>query len=301
LHHTKPLPSQKLNHSTQILSLTAGAQYRHRKTIQRANETFGTVRSLRHKLDLDEKAQAAEERKRLEQWIKDHPPKHGVENRPVWDNDFTNPESSDLNARDTKKAVKEVRGMGHYYLLPAYILLVFSTLLGPLKLTLFANNTPPQARSKSFRGRVGPGYGVDLNAVPEGFGMGTNVGGFTLNGVEKALDEIQQPDLLELGSFFSPPVAVQAVVGAVAVLLGIEPDWQGVYKGLLRNSYYFLTCLRFFDKDSVSLHTALVLEQYMDSVLFEEDKCERGSRALGKLRAWVVAVWDYITGEELRR
>ena len=317
-------PSQKLNHSAQILSLTAGAQYRHRKTIQRANETFGTVRSLRHKLSLDEKALEESERKRLEQWIKDHPPKHGVENRPVWDNDFTNPESSDLNARDTKKAVEE-------------------------------------ARSKSFRGTVGPGYGVDLNAVPEGFGMGTNVDGFTLNGVEKALDEvrtatderekggqpvpvssehthnhhrtnveyrtpelprsntepfrarrslslslslslqIQQPDLLELGSFFSPPVVVQAVVGAVAVLLGIEPDWQGVYKGLLRNSYYFLTCLRFFDKDAVSLHTALVLEQYMDSVLFEEDKCMRGSRALGKLRAWVVAVWDYITGEELRR
>ncbi|GMH46916.1 hypothetical protein TrRE_jg12227, partial [Triparma retinervis] len=252
---------EKLNHSAQILSLTAGAQYRHRKTIQRANETFGTVRSLRHKLSLDEKALEESERKRLEQWIKDHPPKHGVENRPVWDNDFTNPESSDLNARDTKKAVEE-------------------------------------ARSKSFRGTVGPGYGVDLNAVPEGFGMGTNVDGFTLNGVEKALDE---PDLLELGSFFSPPVAVQAVVGAVAVLLGIEPDWQGVYKGLLRNSYYFLTCLRFFDKDAVSLHTALVLEQYMDSVLFEEDKCMRGSRALGKLRAWVVAVWDYITGEELRR
>jgi hypothetical protein len=147
-------PSQKLNHSAQILSLTAGAQYRHRKTIQRANETFGTVRSLRHKLSLDEKALEESERKRLEQWIKDHPPKHGVENRPVWDNDFTNPESSDLNARDTKKAVEE-------------------------------------ARSKSFRGTVGPGYGVDLNAVPEGFGMGTNVDGFTLNGVEKALDEVR--------------------------------------------------------------------------------------------------------------
>lgn len=255
---------EKLNHEKSILSLKAGQQYRHRKTIQRANETFGTVRNLRDRLSKDEEEEREQERKRMEQWVKDHPPKHGVKNRPIWDNDFTNPESSDLNARDTKKAVQE-------------------------------------ARDRSFRGQVGPGYGIDLKATPEGFGMGTNVDGYLLDGIERSLEKIQQPDLLELGSFFSPPVSVQAVIGAVAVLLGIEPDWMGVYKGLLRNSYYFQTCLRFFDKDSVSLHTALVLEQYMDSVLFEEDKCERGSKALGQLRAWVVAVWDYITGEELRR
>ena len=59
--------------------------------------------------------------------------------------------------------------------------------------------------------------------------------------------------------------------------------------------------LRFFDKDGVDIETAMTLEQFIENKIFEEEFCFRGSRALVQLRNWVMAVWDYITGEELAK
>ncbi|GMH86473.1 hypothetical protein TrVE_jg3950 [Triparma verrucosa] len=255
---------EKVNFEKKLNKLSAGQQYRHRRMIERSARNFHTVRVLRDTLHRDELKEQTKAKRAYDKWIKENPPKSGVENRPDWDNDFVNPEARDQQERDTVKAVAEARGA-------------------------------------SFRGQFGPGYGVDLHALPAGFGTGTIVDGMVLDGVETALDAIKQPDLLELGSFFQPPIAVKAVVGAVCTLLGISPSWDVAYKGLLRNSYYFLTMLRFFDKDGVDVETAMTLEQFMESDLFKEDVVEHGSRALVQLRNWVVAVWDYITGEELVR
>ena len=242
----------KVSHEKSLLKLSAGQQYRHRRMIERALSNFSTVKSFRDTVHRDDLKEAARKQALYEKWVKDNPPKSGVKNRPPWENNFTNPESSNLNARDTTAAVQA-------------------------------------AREATFRGKHGPGYGVDLHSVPEGLGGGTLVDGYVLDGVERALDAITQPDLLEIGSFFSPPVSVKAVIGAICTLLGIEPNWEVAYKGLLRNSYYFLTMLRFFDKDNVDIETALVLEQYMNSILLDDDKVEASSKVRRKERARYIA------------
>ena len=125
--------------------------------------------------------------------MKANPPKSGVSNRPKWDNDFANPESSELNMRDTEAEVKK-------------------------------------ARDATFRGQHGPGYGVNLDAVPDHFHKSINherFGVIELDNVEICLEKIQQPDILELGSFLKPPHTVKVVVGAVCTILGIEPEWKG--------------------------------------------------------------------------
>jgi len=205
---------------------------------------------------------------RCEAWIKANPPKSGVSNRPKWDNDFANPESSELNARDTEAEAKK-------------------------------------ARDATFRGQFGPGYGVKIDTVPDHFHNRTfthdKFGAITLDNVETTLEKIQQPDILELGSFLHPPHTVKVVIGAVCTILGIEPEWHIAHKGLLRNSYYFLTMLRFFDKNNVSEEVIERLQYFVSDPAFEDKKVLAASRALKQLKDWVVSVWEFVSGVELER
>ena len=258
---------ERIKFANSLLELPAGQQYRHRRMVETASTSCRAVLSLRHNQHLQEIKEADAKQKEYEAWVKAHPPKSGVANRPQWDNDFANPESSELNMRNTQEEVKK-------------------------------------ARDATFRGQFGPGYGVNLDAVPDrmgGYVTHETLGVIETDKVEQCLGAIKQPDILELGSFLKPPHTVKVVVGAVCTLLGIDPQWHVAHKGLLRNSYYFLTMLRFFDKSDISPLVLSQLQYFVNDPAFLDESVLKASRALKQLKDWVVAVYEYGTGVELER
>ena len=72
---------EKVSHSKSLASLTAGEQYRHRRMIEQSARSFHTVKTLRDTLRRDEVREQQRMKRAYDKWIKENPPKSGVENR----------------------------------------------------------------------------------------------------------------------------------------------------------------------------------------------------------------------------
>ena len=101
---------------------------------------------------------------------------------------------------------------------------------------------------------------------------------------------LAEKDLRELRTYTSPPAAVEAVLAAVCVALGVPSDWTSVHTLLNHSHVSVFARIEAFDLASVRPARAAQLERMLVSPDLQPERVVAVSAAAHSLAAWVRAV-----------
>ena len=112
--------------------------------------------------------------------------------------------------------------------------------------------------------------------------------------LEKALaqlDQLDKGDIMELGSYKTPPKAVMVVMEAVCLLLGEKTKWAYAKKVLTSSD--FMKRLQGFNKDKISKQVKRDLRKYVKKKNMKPEVVGEVSSAAKSLCGWVHAMHMY--------
>ena len=109
----------------------------------------------------------------------------------------------------------------------------------------------------------------------------------------KALNALEKKDITEMRAYKTPPEAVQKVMEAVCVLLGVKPDWNTA-KQLMQDSQ-FMARLVGYDKDNISPKIVKKIKLMVADPIMEVEHVAKVSVAAKSLCMWVHAMEIYDT------
>ena len=107
----------------------------------------------------------------------------------------------------------------------------------------------------------------------------------------KALNALEKKDITEMRSYATPPEAVQKVMEAVCLLLGVKPDWDQAKK-LMQDSQ-FMSRLVDYDKDNIKPKIIRAVGKYTDMPVMTVENVSKVSVAAKSLCMWVHSMVIY--------
>jgi hypothetical protein len=123
-----------------------------------------------------------------------------------------------------------------------------------------------------------------------------------------AIDSLRRSSITELRSFANPTVPVKLAIGALCVLLGVEPtrvrsntdsihadsdDYMSSARKLLASPTKLLECLRNYDKDNMPSSTFAALTVYVTDPGFGVESMRKTSTAAAAICQTVHAYYAY--------
>lgn len=112
-----------------------------------------------------------------------------------------------------------------------------------------------------------------------------------LRAANRALENLEKKDVVEIKSYIKPHPAIEKVMSAVCLLFGEKQNWENGKK-LLNDINFLPNCLN-FPKDSISQQTLRKLAIYIDDPEFNRQFVEGKSIAAASLCEWVCALDKY--------
>ena len=110
----------------------------------------------------------------------------------------------------------------------------------------------------------------------------------SLDAAMQAIHNIDKNDIMEMRTMKSPSEAVQQVLEAVCILLGVKADWATA-KVLLADPALPQKLLD-IDKDNIPDHVSKRIRRYIDNPKFIPDEVSKYSRACCSMCMWVRAI-----------
>ena len=107
----------------------------------------------------------------------------------------------------------------------------------------------------------------------------------------KALNALEKKDVTEMRSYATPPEAVQKVMEAVCILLGVKPDWDTAKK-VMQDSQ-FMNKLVNYDKDNIKPKIIKAISKYVEMPVMTVDNVAKVSVAAKSLCMWVHSMHIY--------
>ena len=89
----------------------------------------------------------------------------------------------------------------------------------------------------------------------------------------KALNALEKKDITEMRSYATPPEAVQKVMEAVCILLGVKPDWDAAKK-VMQDSQ-FMNKLVEYDKDNIKPKIIKAITKYVEMPVMSVENVSR--------------------------
>ena len=112
-----------------------------------------------------------------------------------------------------------------------------------------------------------------------------------LNAANRALNNLNKSDIVEIKSYPKPPGGVETVMNAVCLLFKEKQNWD-TGKKLLGDMNFLINCMN-FPKDDISNQTLRKLQTYISNPDFNKETVEKISTAAGSLCEWVIAMDKY--------
>ena len=111
----------------------------------------------------------------------------------------------------------------------------------------------------------------------------------SLDAAMQAINAIDKSDIMEMRQIKNPPEALQQVMEAVCILLGLKADWASA-KIILADPYLQQKLLE-IDKDNIPEATSKRIRRYIDNPKFIPDEVAKVSKAGCSMCMWVSFQW----------
>lgn len=98
------------------------------------------------------------------------------------------------------------------------------------------------------------------------------------------------PDLLEIASWLKPPPSAVPIIGYIAVLLGVEPNWDNAKRLLLKNIPLLHSFITQIQVDQISKDRLLAAVKWREEYIpvLSAEGIEKVNKALAKLTRWIL-------------
>lgn len=107
------------------------------------------------------------------------------------------------------------------------------------------------------------------------------------------------PDLVEIASWIKPPPSAVPIIGYIAILLGINPDWNSAKRLILKNIPLLHSFITQVQVDQISKDRLLAAVKWREEHIpvLSAEGIEKVNKALAKLTRWIlifnrIIIWE---------
>ena len=117
-----------------------------------------------------------------------------------------------------------------------------------------------------------------------------------LEAAEKAIENIDEKQIVTMRTYPSPPQIVEDVMAGVCILFGVKYDWAAA-KSMMQNLKSFIHSLLSYPKDNIKEDTLVKLRKHRNNpnVCFKPEELKSRAPAAADLCTWCVAMDTYAT------